>query len=236
LVRLFRRKDSEGGDLVGTVPSRTELEEELPGLAHLFQAYFHQDWDIDGTPDQVIETFIRSEMPHTVREVRLELVALLGRSMSDQELAVAVYEDLRMDFSSADMPLRAWLEHVRDRLAEAPLTRFVTAVPIIPARDTAASARWYRDNLGFEVVHLEPEYGIVERDGVGVHFWGPSGIEPKDSNTMFRIRVGGIDELYGYCSKKNLVHPNAPLEEKPWGSREFAVRDGDGNLLTFFER
>ena len=37
------------------------------------------------------------------------------------------------------------------------------AVPIIPAREIAASADWYRDNLGFEVVHLEPEYGIVER-------------------------------------------------------------------------
>ena len=52
---------------------------------------------------------------------------------------------------------------------------------------------------------------------------------------MFRIRVGGIDELYKYCQAKGIVHPNAPLEEKPWGSREFAVRDVDGNLLTFFE-
>jgi hypothetical protein len=90
------------------------------------------------------------------------------------------------------------------------------AVPIIPARDA--------------------EYGIVERDRVGVHFWGRSGIEPKDSMTMYRIRVEGIEELYESCSARGPVHPNAPLEDKPWGAREFAVTDGDGNLLTFFER
>jgi catechol 2,3-dioxygenase-like lactoylglutathione lyase family enzyme len=110
------------------------------------------------------------------------------------------------------------------------------AVPIIPAQDTARSAEWYRDHLDFEVVHTEPEYAIVERDGIGVHFWGPSGIAPEDSMTMFRIRVKGIDELYERCREQAIVHPNAPLEEKPWGAREFAVTDADGNLVTFFER
>jgi catechol 2,3-dioxygenase-like lactoylglutathione lyase family enzyme len=116
------------------------------------------------------------------------------------------------------------------------MTRLTMAVPVIPARDTETSAEWYRDNLGFEVVHSEPRYAIVERDGVGVHLWGPSGIPPERSDTMFRIRVEGIDELYVHCQARELVHPNAPLEAKPWGAREFAVIDGDGNLLTFFER
>lgn len=110
------------------------------------------------------------------------------------------------------------------------------AVPIIPARDTAASAEWYRDNLDFDVVHTEPEYAIVERDRVGVHLWGPSGIPPEKSDTMYRIRVEGSDELYEQCREREILHPSAPLEEKPWGAREFAVIDGDGNLLTFFER
>jgi uncharacterized glyoxalase superfamily protein PhnB len=53
---------------------------------------------------------------------------------------------------------------------------------------------------------------------------------------MFRIRVEGIDELYDLCRSEGIVHPRAPLEEKPWGAREFAITDLDGNLLTFFER
>jgi uncharacterized glyoxalase superfamily protein PhnB len=114
--------------------------------------------------------------------------------------------------------------------------RLESAVPIIPAREIEVSAAWYRDQLGFEVVHTEREYGIVRRDELEMHFWGPSGIAPEDSNTMYRIETTEIDELYQHCREREIVHPNAPLEEQPWGMREFAVIDGDCNLLTFFTR
>jgi catechol 2,3-dioxygenase-like lactoylglutathione lyase family enzyme len=112
----------------------------------------------------------------------------------------------------------------------------VSAVPIIPARDVERAAAWYRDQLGFAIVHTEAEYGVVERDEVQVHFWGPSGIAPEKSMTMYRIGVRYIGELYEHCLERDIVHPNAGLEDKPWRMREFAVIDGDGNLLTFFER
>jgi hypothetical protein len=115
------------------------------------------------------------------------------------------------------------------------VTEFVSAVPIIPARDVEVSAAWYRAELGFDVFHTEPEYGIVGRGESWIHFWGPSGIAPEDSNTMIRLGVRGIDDLYAHCRERALVHPNAPLVEQPWGFREFSVTDYDGNLVTFFE-
>jgi catechol 2,3-dioxygenase-like lactoylglutathione lyase family enzyme len=115
------------------------------------------------------------------------------------------------------------------------VTEFISAVPIIPARNIEASAAWYRDRLGFEVFHVEREYGIVGRGETWIHFWGPSGIAPENSDTMIRIGVRGIEALYEHCRAEGIVHPNAPLEEKPWGFVEFAVVDGDGNLVTFFE-
>ena len=115
------------------------------------------------------------------------------------------------------------------------VTEFVSAVPIIPARDIEAAAGWYRDRLGFDVFHTEREYGIVGRGESWIHFWGPSEIAPEDSMTMIRLGVRGIDELYEQCLEHDIVHPNAPLEETPWGFREFSVRDRDGNLVTFFE-
>lgn len=116
------------------------------------------------------------------------------------------------------------------------MTTFQSAVPIIPARDVAATTRWYAESLGFNALHVESEYGIVERDGLEVHFWGPSGIEPPDSMTMYRVGVKGIESLYETCSQAGIIHANGPLDRKPWGTREFAVVDCDGNLLTFFER
>jgi catechol 2,3-dioxygenase-like lactoylglutathione lyase family enzyme len=115
------------------------------------------------------------------------------------------------------------------------MTEFVSAVPIIPARDIDAAAGWYRDELGFDVFHTEREYGIVGRGESWIHFWGPSEIAPEDSMTMIRLGVQGIDELYVHCQGRDIVHPNAPLEETPWGFCEFSVRDRDGNLVTFFE-
>jgi uncharacterized glyoxalase superfamily protein PhnB len=52
---------------------------------------------------------------------------------------------------------------------------------------------------------------------------------------MLRVGVRGIDPLYEHCQIEGIVHPNAPLQEKPWGFREFSVIDNDGNLVTFFE-
>jgi hypothetical protein len=117
----------------------------------------------------------------------------------------------------------------------APHDRLRVGRPDPPARDIDASTAWYRDQLGFDVFHTEREYGIVGRGETWIHFWGPSGIAPKDSMTMIRVGVRGIDELYAHCRNEGIAHPNAPLEEKPWGFREFAVTDHDGNLVTFFE-
>ena len=115
------------------------------------------------------------------------------------------------------------------------MTEFISAVPIIPAREIEASAAWYRDRLGFDVFHTEPEYGIVGRGETWIHFWGPSGIPPERSDTMIRVGVRGIDPLYEHCQSEGIVHPNAPLKDTPWGFREFSVTDHDGNLVTFFE-
>jgi catechol 2,3-dioxygenase-like lactoylglutathione lyase family enzyme len=115
------------------------------------------------------------------------------------------------------------------------MTEFVSAVPIIPARDIEASTSWYRDRLGFDVFVSEGGYGIVGRGETWIHFWGPSGIAPEQSDTMIRVGVRGIDTLYEHCQAEGIVHPNGGLEMKPWGFREFAVTDYDGNLVTFFE-
>ncbi len=117
------------------------------------------------------------------------------------------------------------------------MTTMLSAVPIIPGRDLAATTAWYRDHLGFTVRRVyEDNYAVIERDEVELHFWGPSGIEPHDSMTMCRVRVSEIEALYETCSTSGIVHPNAPLTRKPWGTNEFAVSDCDGNLVTFFER
>lgn len=113
--------------------------------------------------------------------------------------------------------------------------KLISVVPTVPAQDIALSAAWYRHMLGFEVHHVEQEYGIVGRDDVYIHFWGPSGIKPGDSMTMTRLGVVEIEKWYEHCVALDIIHPNAPLTLQEWGATEFAVVDLDGNLVTFFE-
>ena len=42
-----------------------------------------------------------------------------------------------------------------------------------------------------------------------------------------------IDELYSALLRNGVrIHPHGPLQNKPWGQREFALLDPDNNLLT----
>lgn len=81
---------------------------------------------------------------------------------------------------------------------------------------------------------------ILERDQVELHLWAANkpnvpGAEPFIAGTAScRMRVSEIDALYAELLPKAIVHPNGSLEDKPRGTREFAILDPDNNLVTFF--
>jgi len=117
---------------------------------------------------------------------------------------------------------------------DAGMTELKRAIPVLASVDLDATQRFYSERLGFEAVARYADYAICARDGVQVHFWLTDDPEiPKA--TSCRIDVDGIDELYRELHAADVIHPNAPLREQPWGLREFGVVDGDGNLITFAE-
>ena len=109
------------------------------------------------------------------------------------------------------------------------------AIPVLASLDLEATQRFYAGKIGFAPVARYPDYAICARDGVQVHFWLTDDADiPKA--TSCRIDVLGIEALYEEMSAVGVVHPNGPLRVQPWGFKEFAVLDGDGNLITFGER
>lgn len=116
------------------------------------------------------------------------------------------------------------------------ISLFKSAIPVLVSLDIHKTVEFYCSVLGFSVIYEEPGvYGIVQRDDVQIHFWASSD-KYLAENTGCRISVQSIDALYAEYQPKQVIHPNAPLQEKPWGTREFAILDQDGNLITFFER
>ena len=127
-------------------------------------------------------------------------------------------------------------------------------IPALPVRDAASAAAFYRDRLGFQVLHEDPGFVVLERDGAQVHLWQAgdeswrerasddrpvrSGAESFIAGTAScRIEVDGVDALYHELSSRDVLHPVSRdgVSDTDFGSREFATLDGDGNLISFFE-
>lgn len=90
------------------------------GFGYLIGCYFHQDWMLcsaDGTPDGVLETFVRDEVPETIAEVHADLVTVLATVETDAE-AAAVLSRLGSNYRPAMMgeSSLAWLRRIVLRL------------------------------------------------------------------------------------------------------------------------
>lgn len=110
------------------------------------------------------------------------------------------------------------------------------AAPVLASLDIERTIAFYGLRLGFRRVYADPGvWGIVSRDDVFIHFWACSEKHIAE-NTSCRVYVTGVDALFAEMMTQGVVHPNAPLQTKPWGAREFAVLDEDRNLVTFAER
>ncbi|HRH69201.1 MAG TPA: VOC family protein [Flavobacteriales bacterium] len=109
-------------------------------------------------------------------------------------------------------------------------------IPKLPSRDLLATRSYYADDLGFTVGGEYPDYLIVERDGLELHFFLSADLDPLTNDGQVYIRVQDIDALYRSLVDRGVsIHPNGALSTKPWGQHEFALLDPDHNLLTFGE-
>lgn len=112
----------------------------------------------------------------------------------------------------------------------------LTAInPKLPMRNKAATKAYY-EQLGFaQWGHADyPDYLMLQKDQIEIHFFLFAELDPKENYGQVYIRTSDIDDWYQSLLDKGIsIHPNAPLQTKPWGQREFSLLDPDNNLLTF---
>ncbi len=111
--------------------------------------------------------------------------------------------------------------------------------PVLMSRDVAVSIRFY-EQLGFVHVFSDsaesPRYAVIRRDGVELHLqghdageWARAGDRPT-----YRFLVADVDGLHREFRAAGVLENIKPVSETPWGTREFHVRDPDGNGLQFY--
>jgi catechol 2,3-dioxygenase-like lactoylglutathione lyase family enzyme len=110
--------------------------------------------------------------------------------------------------------------------------------PVLAVRDVAAALRFY-ETLGFETLFQndpEPQYAGIRRGGAELHLqwhdaseWERGGDRPN-----YRLPVDDPDRLSQEFEASGAVLDLTPIGDTPWGTREFHVRDPDGNGLQFY--
>jgi len=111
------------------------------------------------------------------------------------------------------------------------LTAIGQPVPELPVIDVERAQEHYRDALGFEIGWLTPgkEIGAVSRGNVAIFFRKRRPpFEPAVHWVFAEDRDASCRELQALGA--NIVEP---IETKPWGLRQFTLKDLDGNVFYF---
>ncbi len=110
-----------------------------------------------------------------------------------------------------------------------------TLSPILPSRDIDATEAFWR-RLGFATVYKDSAgYLLMRREAAEVHFWLNPRLDPAGNDAGAYLRPDDIDALDLEWAALGLPAAGVPrlvrAEDKPWGMRELALVDADGNLI-----
>ena len=115
-----------------------------------------------------------------------------------------------------------------------------SVAPQLVVEDVVATAEYYRDVLGFEILGYwaePPVYAIVSRGGVEIHF----GKAEQNGTSNSAVRSGSFD-LYIWVNDVNAIFEElgaagAEIVEGPvkriYESIELVVKDRNGYVLVF---
>ncbi len=106
--------------------------------------------------------------------------------------------------------------------------RGAVAVPVLPVQDLERSVAWY-ERLGFEVLARFDEYAIAAFDGAELHLVTFDVEYPPMSLSGAYLRVADADVVFERWTALGAPVVAAP-EDQPYGIREWATEDLDGNL------
>lgn len=109
------------------------------------------------------------------------------------------------------------------------------AVPIFPVRSVRDAVAHYA-KLGFNTSLHDPEleeptYGFAVRKGVELHFTRVPNHDPATSASACYLHVADAAPIHAEWKAAQAGGRLTELEDKPWGKREFAHVDPDGNLV-----
>ena len=114
---------------------------------------------------------------------------------------------------------------------------FTKLVPNIFYIDINVGLKLFVDCLEFRITHNELAAGkpfcVVEKDNLRINLFQDKELA-GEHNPEFRLVTDNIDKVYTKVSSSHpeFLHPNlSKITLRPWGAREFALRDGQLGIV-----
>ncbi len=121
------------------------------------------------------------------------------------------------------------------------MVSIATAAPQFLVDGLVESLAFYEERLGFSRDFIyEDFYASVSRDGAVIHLKSAPKLEAERAHRKAEehldafLSVSGVTELHDELVRRG-ARIIKPLEERPWGARDFYVEDPDGYILCFSE-
>lgn len=105
---------------------------------------------------------------------------------------------------------------------------------VLAVHDLQASARFYVDALGFMVVAEHPGWVFVRKDDCMVMLGEcPDDLAPSTLGSHAYYAYLMVSDVDGYRANIETQAPGVcgPIDDKPWGMREFGLRTIDGHRI-----
>ncbi|KAM5344818.1 hypothetical protein ACJ41O_010680 [Fusarium nematophilum] len=128
----------------------------------------------------------------------------------------------------------------------APITSAWKVIPTFKSQSIERTVKFYVDVLGFTLGGVKPEDGdpaqytfcsvaAGDKAAANFYFFKPSGDDAVTPGSAY-IALGTtqLDQMYEAVKARD-VEIEEEIQDQPWGYRQFAIKDPDGNILTFFK-
>ena len=109
-------------------------------------------------------------------------------------------------------------------------------IPILSVVGLESALDYYQRVLGFKLAWRwgEPTYlASVCRDNVELNLGVRGEVGPPGDSRVY-FRISSVDAYYAAVSRAG-AEITVPIDDRPYGLRDFALRDASGNVLSFGE-